>query len=190
MISIKDAYNQIYGVGEKMVMAIRDKKVPQSRHCEKCGKGFSTTDLNKTVCTDCYVGNTKRFCVKCGKEIDFYRINQDENCKWCSDKCMKALEKTLVIKKVRVCSECHKEISQKSNQVYDSSNKVWCHLMCKYKALKESIKGCEETIGSYQDDIKNTQKDIKSEEKDMLKHKDDIRKLAAEYPAEITMELL
>lgn len=166
---------------------LRNKKTPQSRHCNKCGKKFSTTIPDKILCNEC--DTSKRFCVKCGKELN--RYFHIENEKWCSEECKAKLGKEIVTKKYKICNGCRKEISEKSTAYQDSTgDKNFWHVFCRYENIKKEITQKEERLKYSSEYIENTKKEIKDTEIEIENCKKDMEDLANKYPAEVVSQLL
>jgi len=165
---------------------LRTKKNPQLRHCENCGEKFSTTISDKTRCNKCI--NPKRFCVKCGKELhSWIDINQ----KWCSDNCKVKLTKSFIVKKVKICNGCHKEIAGKNTIYQDNTQEKNCwHVFCRYEFMKKEIGDTEQELKWKRENIKDTLQGIKDGEIKLVEQKKDMENLMQQYPSEVVSQLL
>ena len=164
----------------------RNKTNPQLRHCENCGTKFSTTISGKTRCNKCE--NPKRFCVKCGRELSSW---VDINQKWCSDECKTKLGKEFIVKKVKVCNGCHKEISGKSTIYEDTTKEKNCwHVFCRYENIKKEIASTEQDLKWKHESIKDSKQGIIEYERKLVEQKKDMEDLAQKYPSEVVSQLL
>jgi len=164
----------------------RNKTNPQLRHCENCSEKFSTTDSAKIRCNKCE--NPTRFCVKCGNELDAW---VDMGTKWCSDKCKEKLGKEFVVKQVKVCNGCRKEIAGKSTVYQDKTKQANCwHIFCMYENIKKRIEQNEQSIKYRQENIESSKKDIIETQKEVEAERKEMLDLAEQYPSEIVGQLL
>jgi len=147
---------------------ITTKKITQKRFCNICGTTFKTSKNERFKCNKC----SKYYCISCGNEIDEWRANKS----FCSNECEK--KNKILIKTMRKCSRCKKEIQPTEKFVYDKTDEEHRHILCEINNIKQ-------VISEYESYIKSSVEEIEYNKKEIIQANIKLQKLAKKYPEEV-----